>query len=405
MSGDTADTSVRATSAGMRIGCTFFFLLNVLAAADTPRHHVESIDSAAHEFTVRLAGTVDAGNTRDPIVYTAWKQGFEPMRFVRLENVGETDIVNPWVLVNGKRDWRTAASIAAEALRTYGDPAKLTEAEKARAIWDFERQHRFHATTGDLEVRDPVKLFNVYGYALCGDNAPALADLFRLAGFRTRRGYPIGHCVTEAWYEGGWHMLDADESVIFLERDNRTIASEKEVARDHDLAKREYPDKPMAAMYSYDAAHGGDYASHIRHNMNLTLRPGESLEWRWDNTGKFHRAPEPALYLIHTDLKGWGENAVAVLSNGRWSYTPRLTKQAGPLTWKMEMPYPIVGGRLNCASTPDRMCSASRLTIGNGPKRRASKLRRTRKSRRPGSMFPEWGPAIYRYFLRAEWQG
>ena len=89
-------------------------------------------------------------------------------------------MVNPWVLVNGKRNWRTAADIADEALRSYGDPKRMTDAEKARAIWDFQRHHRFHATTGDLEVRDPVKLYNVYGYALCGDNAPVLADLWRI---------------------------------------------------------------------------------------------------------------------------------------------------------------------------------------------------------------------------------
>src|SRR5208283_3414471 len=317
-----------------------------LSAKEMPRHHVESIASSPYEFTLHLGGTVDGENTRDPIVYSAWKHGFEPMRFVRLENVGETDVVNPWVLVNGKRDWRTTASIANEALRAHGDPQTMTDAQKAQALWDFLRHHRFHATTGDLEVRDPVKLLNVYGYGLCGESATAMADILRAAGFRTRRGYPIGHCVTEAWYGGAWHMLDADESEIFMERDNHTIASEQEVARDHDLVKRGLNDEALPALYSYDGAHGGDHPSHVAHTMNLTLRPGEALEWRWDNAGKYHHAPEPALYLVHTDLKGWGEDAWATLANGRWSYSPPLQKQAGPLTWKMEMPYVIVGGRL-----------------------------------------------------------
>ena len=34
------------------------------------------------------------------------------MRRVRVENVGGTDVVNPWLLVNGKRNWRTTADIA-----------------------------------------------------------------------------------------------------------------------------------------------------------------------------------------------------------------------------------------------------------------------------------------------------
>ncbi|HTT63702.1 MAG TPA: hypothetical protein VMG35_17740, partial [Bryobacteraceae bacterium] len=78
-----------------------------LAAQDQPRRHVESITSSQHGYTLHLGGTVDAANTRDPIVYAAWHQGFEPMRSVKLENTGSTDVVNPWILVNGKRNWRT----------------------------------------------------------------------------------------------------------------------------------------------------------------------------------------------------------------------------------------------------------------------------------------------------------
>ena len=377
-----------------------------LSAADAPRHHVETAGSSPHEYTLHLGGTVDAENTRDPIVYSAWKQGFEPMRYVRLENVGASDVVNPWILVNGKRNWRTAADIANEAIRTYGDPARMTAAEKVRAIWDFQRRHRFHATTGDLEVRDPVKLFNVYGYALCGDNAPALADLWRVAGFRTRRGFPIGHCVSEAWYDGAWHMLDADESVIFLQRDNRTIASEKEVARDHELANRAWPDKLLAAMYSYDGPHSGEYASHIGHTMNLTLRPGEAIEWRWDHAGKLHRAPEPALYLIHTDLKNWGENAWAALANGRWTYSPQIHNSSGPLTWKMEMPYAIVGGRLKLHVRPGTYIF--RISPDNREWHEAARVEAASEAELTRSLdacFPNTGPAIYRYFLQAEWQG
>jgi hypothetical protein len=377
-----------------------------LSAADTPRHHEESIDSSPHEFTLHLGGTVDGENTRDPVFYAAWKQGFEPMRFIRLENVGDADVVNPWVLVNGKRDWRTTANIVKDALGAYGDPQRMTDAEKAQALWDFQRRHRFHATTGDLEVRDPVKLLNIYGYGLCGDSASVLADLLRVSGFRTRRGYPIGHCVNEAWYGGAWHLLDADEGMIFLARDNRTIASEHDVARDHDLVKRAQSDETLAALYSYDAAHGGDLPSHIAHTMNLTLRPGEALEWRWDSAGKYHRAPEPALYMVPTDLKGWGEDAVAALANGRWSYSPPLPKQPDPVTWKMEIPYVIVGGRLKL-----RLHAGSyvfRISRDNNQWTEAARVEAPSDMEAVKSLdefFPNAGPAVYRYFLRAEWQG
>lgn len=316
--------------------------LAVSALHSQPRHDTQTVTSSHYEYTIRMGGTEDAANTRDPVVYPAWKPGYEPMRSVKLENTGEADIVNPWITVNGKRDWRSVGSIVNEALRTYGDPAQMPARDKARAIWEFFRTHRFHATTGDLDVRDPVKMLNVYGFALCGDNAPVLMELWRAAGIPSRRGYPIGHCVSEAWYDGGWHMMDADESVAFLDRDNRTILPESAVARDHDLAKRAYRSESLPALYNHDATHTGDFPAHESHRMDFTLRPGESIEWRYGQGQKFHYAPNPVLFLLeNADLHRWGKNAWATLRNGLWSYTPRT-----PGPWIVRTPYVIVGGRI-----------------------------------------------------------
>ena len=52
--------------------------------------------------------------------------------------------------------------------------------------------HRFHAYTADNENNCPVKVFNVYGYTLCGNDAICLAGLWRTAGFRVRPGRPTG---------------------------------------------------------------------------------------------------------------------------------------------------------------------------------------------------------------------
>lgn len=401
----------------------------------TPRTHVEEIASSSREFAVRMGGTVDGQNTRDPIVYNAWKQAVEPMRSVLLENMGETTVVNPWVLVNGKRNWRTMKDIATAALRAYGDPDRMSDAEKARAIWEFQRRHRFHATSGDLEVRDPVKMFNVYGYSLCGDNAPVLADLWRAVGLRTRRGFPIGHCVSEVWYNGGWRLLDADESILFLDRDNVTVASEKRVARDHDLAKRSYLGDVLPALYSYDGAHGGEYPSHADHTMSFTLRPGESIEWRWDHSGKHHQAPLPSLYTLgSTNLSTWGELAFQKLANGKWRYAPDLRKAAhrsfatadnvrwaanarqpaaypanaaepSSLTWKIETPYPVVGGAVSAKVRTGRRGAVVISVSHDGEQwseaARAEAAGATEVRRDLDSHFPNVGPAIYRYFVRA----
>lgn len=273
---------------------------------ETPRHHEENVTTSTHTYHIQLGGTLDAENTRDPISYDPWTQVFEPMRVVRMENTGDSDVPNPWVVVNGRRNWRTVADIVDDALRSYGDPAKMTPAEKARAIWEFLRRHRFHATTGDLEVRDPVKMLNVYGYSLCGDNAAVLMDLWRAAGFQSRRGFPLGHCVNEVWYDGGWHLWDADESMIYLDRDNKTVVSERKLASDHDLGWRAYHDTGWASQFSNTGTISGEFPSHAEHTMLFTLRPGEALEWRWSQIPRIHRARENALYgLGDTDLARW----------------------------------------------------------------------------------------------------
>ncbi|MFB3829620.1 MAG: transglutaminase domain-containing protein [Bryobacteraceae bacterium] len=373
-------------------------LFLLLASSLLAQHRQETISSARHEYTIRMGGSVDGAATRDPVIYSAWKQGYEPMRSVKLENLGDTDVVNPWILVNGKGNWRTAADIAAEAIRAYGDPAKMSGAEKARAIWEFLRRHRFHATTGDFEVRDPVKMLNSYGYALCGDNAAVLMDLWRAAGFPSRRGFPVGHCVAEVWYDGGWHLLDADEAIIFLERDNRTIASEQAAARDKDLSRRAYnnPSAP-ASLYNYDGTRSGDYPSHAAHRMDFTLRPGESIEWRWGQGTRHHYAPDPTLFLIKdSKLSRWGANAWATLRNGKWTYTPRLS-QSGTQTWKMRTPYVMVGGNLKARAAGEVVFSWS----ADG-ETWTEAARGASVDVSLDAMFPSPGPARYEYFLRAE---
>jgi len=397
------------------------------AGPDVPREHVENVSSSGHSYRLVLAGAMDGTNTLSPIGYGAPRQGFEPMRSVTLENVGERDVVDPWILVNGRRRWRTARDIVAEALASYGDPATMTEGEKARAVWEYQRHHRFHATTWDAEVQDPVKMFNVYGYTLCGDEAAVLMDLWRLAGLKVRRGFPTGHVVSEAWYDGAWHLLDSDEHVICLLRDNATIAGEEDMVRDHDLIKRTHTygilspdsrktDEFSASLYVHDGPRQGEHRSHVAHTMGLTLRPGEALEWRWDHRGKQHTAGQAL-------REGWGNDAWARLRNGRWTYAPplrRASARAGILSeenvrwsesalaperpaqparvvWKMAAPYVLVGGavRVEGKAEPGGSIGLSLSFDGKAwsPVPDDGSL---------DSLLPALGPARYACFIRLE---
>ncbi|RJS85136.1 hypothetical protein CW706_02155 [Candidatus Bathyarchaeota archaeon] len=336
------------------------------------KKHVEEVSESPHVFKVKVEGFVDGFNTRSPLGYEVYDQSFEPMIYVKMENIGKEPIVNPWIVVNG-RCWRTTQDIA-----EYATLGAKSEKEKAMLIWLFEKNHRFHATTRDEEVKDPVKVFNIYGYTLCGDDSHVIADLWRTVGLRTRPGYPYGHSTTEVFYDGKWHLLDGDENVFYLLRDNKTVASEEDIVRDPDLVKRTHvygiliPDKRLdysegaASLYYYEGERKGEKESHIGHKMTITLRPGEALIWRWDNKGKYHGEDPP-----HKWYRCWSK-----IHNGKLIYRPKLRNSEGKYAFlttegavfgrpqeklalhperektegfavlPMHSPYPIVGGCL-----------------------------------------------------------
>lgn len=107
--------------------------------ADVPKRHVQEIDAARQEYKVVQRGTMDGRNCRSPQgVWTPFEQTWESNRSVRLENIGDTEIVNPW-LVSGRNDLRSVSAIVARAI----EPG-MTDQDKARALWWQEIQHRFH---------------------------------------------------------------------------------------------------------------------------------------------------------------------------------------------------------------------------------------------------------------------
>ena len=175
----------------------------------------------------------------------------------------------------------------------------MTEAQKARAIWEFARRRRYHSTPGTDEVKDTVKMLNVYGYTLCWDAAYTMSNLWQRAGLKIRRGLPHGHCTTEVYYDGAYHLLDSDEHLLVLMRDNRTVAGEAEISRDHDLMKRSHAygilraedrrtNEFSASLFCYLGPRSGGRPFIGGHRMEITLRPGEGLRWEWADRGRYH---------------------------------------------------------------------------------------------------------------------
>jgi hypothetical protein len=336
---------------------------------DVVKEHVENVTDGRHAYTVVQGGTVDGRNSRTPLGCGMMREGaveqtWESNRAVRMENVGETDVINPW-LSNGRNDFRSIDEIVASAVRPG-----MTDAEKAYALWWQEVTHRYHFGGGNGELTDPVKVLNVYGYNTCGHDSMCLAGLWHAAGLRVAPARAVGHCIAQAFYDGAWHMLDGDMHSVYLLRDNKTVAGEQDIVRDHDLVKRTHnygilqpdnraSDENEAALYVYEGPVVGDRNSPQGTTMNMVLRPGESLTYRWG----------------HTDpLKVCGPDRILypeTICNGLWEYRPGFSKdlwrrgadsveniaqdggalaaeagKTGTIVWTMRSPYVFVGGRL-----------------------------------------------------------
>jgi hypothetical protein len=380
---------------------------------DAPKRHVEQAAAGRHTYTVRQGGTMDGTNCRSPLGVgmsdgPPLVQTWESNRAVRLENVGDNDVVNPW-LSNGKNDFRTIDAIVAAAATP-----KMSEREKAHALWFQEICHRYHWGGDNNELGDPVKVFNVYGHNTCGNDSICLAGLWKRAGLKVTPARVVGHCVTQAFFDGRWNLFDGDMHAMYLLRDNRTIASEQDLVRDHDLVKRSHTqgilnpdncaaDEWQAGIYVYEGKPAGDRNSATGTTMNMVLRPGEAITWRWGHAEpvKYHGTTKPrypdticnGLWEYRPDFSRalWKKGAAVV--EGVQEQGGELTAapgKSGTIIWTIRSPYVLVGGRLEAE--------------GNGVKFAVSWDGKAWQEAGPDldKLFPPDGPARYEYRLRCE---
>ncbi len=392
---------------------------NNVAPGDVKKSFVEEIAFGRQEYKIVQGGTMDGRNCRSPIGCGMGREGallqkWESNRSVRMENTGKSDVVNPW-LSNGHNNYRSAAEIAAAAV-TPG----MTDAEKAQALWFQEVQRRYHNGGDNNELGDPVKVYNVYGYNTCGNDSISLASLWRVAGIqKIAPAQALGHCISQVFYNDRWHFLDGDLQSVYLLRDNETVASEQEFARDHDLIKRTHsegillPDSSsdgqgLCAIYFQEGPSAGQRGNDIGTTMNMVLRPDEAITWRWGQ-------------LDHYKYHGTrGDTPVypALIYNGLWEYRPDLSRetwrkgaasvenimagpqglsaaegQKGTVIWTMHSPYVYVGGHIEVDGTNAQfsVCSDGKTwqkVDGNLDK-----------------CFSSVAPAVYGYKIKCELEG
>jgi hypothetical protein len=386
--------------------------------SDVPRSHVEEVSTRLHRFVIIQGGTMDGRNCRSPMGCGIAREGpfiqtWESNRSVRMENVGTTDVISPW-LSNGRNSFRDVGEIVSSAI-TPG----MTDAEKAFALWFQEIQYRHHSPGDNNELGDPVKVFNVYGYNTCGNDSICLASLWRKAGLKAAPARALGHCISQAFYDDRWHFFDGDLHSVYLLRDNETVAGELDIVRDHDLIKRTHSKgillqdtwwdgQGTCAMYSYGGQVTGERGNQVDTKMDMVLRPGEAIVWRWGQL-------DPVKYQGALRTAPTYESAIC---NGSWEYRPDLSKESwrkgtttvenvtsgsdglaaedgrkGTIIWQLRSPYVFVGGRIEAEGAEAGFFVSSDGKAWEPVKDRFDKF------------FSIVGPARYGYWLKCQLEG
>jgi len=188
-----------------------------------------------------------------------------------------------------------------------------SDKEKAVAIYDFVVRTVWmpHVFGHPQEmfgkrlraIREPLKIINVYGSIGCGSQAEIFLTLLNEAGIQGRLLSPgFAHMSNEVKWDGKWHWMDVWLPCYLTDEKGR-IYSYDELMADRSLitnavkARRVSenfmfnpgPDiKGLANAKKHRPHRAGSGVLKCNYVEDLSLRPGESVTWLWDNVGKWY---------------------------------------------------------------------------------------------------------------------
>ncbi len=312
------------------------------------KKHTEIIETSHKEYQIKMGGYQDGVNNRGPMGYEPFSVVFEPNKSVEIENIGDSDIINPKLIINGERDWGSIDNILASITTD-----SITIDEQVRSIFEFCRTNLFHYSPDRQDGLDPVKGFNVYGYATCRETVNIMGALLYKTGLEVYKTRLPEHLVTSVYYDNAYHLLDANRKVFYLNTDNKTIAQAENLLCDHYLIKRTHvygissPDDTVKSELEASLYRGITATTRYSlnsifkdmdfHDMDYSLRPGEKIIYNWHNIGKYHGHQKP-------NDKVWN-----LICNGKLVYKPNIHKneaKADGLVYEIKSPYVIIGGNI-----------------------------------------------------------
>ncbi|HEY5910254.1 MAG TPA: hypothetical protein VJA21_06575 [Verrucomicrobiae bacterium] len=228
-----------------------------------------------------------------------------------------------------------------------------TGEEKCWAVYYWNHIARRQTAPMELhgmELTDPIRQFNDYGYTMCSTIAGINCAIWQNMGLRTKFWDISLHTVPEVFYDGRWHMYDNSMSALYTLCDGKTLAGVEDIGktgacalsggeseRGH-VAKYHclYGTGPDGFLTGADTQRSLDeesrcfnpnalkYRSYYfnwdyGHRYILNIRPSESYTRYYQRIGD-----TPDFYVPNHGKDP--DDRYKLRGNGLWRFTPNLTK-------------------------------------------------------------------------------
>ena len=208
-----------------------------------------------------------------------------------------------------------------------------------------------------LELSDPIRQFNDYGYTMCSTIAGVNCSIWDAMGLKIKYWDIANHTVSECLYDGRWHVYDNSMSALYTLCDGRTIAGVEDVGKPGACAasggktERGHAAKYhcLTATSNHGFLTGADCARSLDeesrcfnpnalkyryyffdwdrgHRYVLNLKEGDSYTRCYHSLGH-----QPKFYVPNhgkdPDTTANGRSRFRLRGNGVWTFKPRLTAE------------------------------------------------------------------------------
>lgn len=232
-----------------------------------------------------------------------------------------------------------------------------TPEEKCWAVFYWNHIARRQTTPMELhglELTDPIRQFNDYGYTMCSTIAGTNCSIWHAMGLKHRYWDIANHTVSEVFYNDRWHIYDNSMSALYTLCDGKTIAGVEDVGKAGACAasggkvERGHVAKyhclcatsPQGFLTGADCARSLDEESRCfnpnalkyrhyffdwdrGHRYILNLRPNEVYTRNFQSLGQERKYFVPN-HGRDPDADQNGKSRFKLRGNGLWTFNPKL---------------------------------------------------------------------------------